>query len=313
MPNGAKRWCFTINNYHHADEDQVQSFGSKPECTYLVYGREVGENGTPHLQGYFILNERKSLAFCKRCFHGTAHLEVSRGTPEQASEYCKKDGDVYEQGELPVRANGGGKRTDLDAFIEWLDELDYRPSRKECLLQHPRVACKYRNFFELACAKLPERPRIDVESVELRDWQRDLATRLDGRADDRTVEFFIDNEGNTGKTFFCTYLLSKFPDDVQILKPAKRDDMAHAVDETRRIFVIDCPRGTMEYLRYDVLEMLKDGIVFSPKYNSSTKIFPHNTHVIVFSNEAPLMDKLSRDRYKLEWLTVHNGDPNIIT
>jgi len=42
----AKHWCFTINNYtaEEATPDTSQFF-------YLVIGKEVGENNTPHLQG----------------------------------------------------------------------------------------------------------------------------------------------------------------------------------------------------------------------------------------------------------------------
>lgn len=79
----------------------------------------------------------------------------------------------------------------------------------------------------------------------------------------------------------------------------KRDDMAHAIDETKRVFIIDVPRGSMEYLQYSVLEMLKDKVVFSPKYESRTKIIPHNVHVVVMCNEQPDMNKLTRDRYNI--------------
>lgn len=42
----AKHWCFTINNY------TVEETTPNPiQFTYLVIGKEVGENNTPHLQG----------------------------------------------------------------------------------------------------------------------------------------------------------------------------------------------------------------------------------------------------------------------
>lgn len=51
--SNAKNWCFTINNFN-ADvlerfEDLTTLLGS--ELSYFVVGKEIGENGTPHIQG----------------------------------------------------------------------------------------------------------------------------------------------------------------------------------------------------------------------------------------------------------------------
>ena len=45
----AKHWCLTINNYTPVDE---AIFNNPPPFKYAVYGREKGENGTPHLQAF---------------------------------------------------------------------------------------------------------------------------------------------------------------------------------------------------------------------------------------------------------------------
>ena len=55
----------------------------------------------------------------------------------------------------------------------------------------------------------------------------------------------------------------------------------------------------MEFLRYEILEMLKDRMVFSPKYASRMKFLHRVPHVVVFSNEYPAMDKMSDDRYDI--------------
>lgn len=86
-------------------------------------------------------------------------------------------------------------------------------------------------------------------------------------------------------------------DDVQFLSVGKRDDLAHAIEIQTRIFLLDIPRGQMEYLQYSVLEMLKNCLVFSPKYQSSMKRLLKCPHVIVFCNEYPDMDAMTRDRY----------------
>lgn len=95
----AKNWCFTINNptevdFPWSDLEALELFD------YVCVGKETGQEGTPHLQGYVVTNKRMRLAGLKKLFP-RAHLEVSRGTPNQASDYCKKDGDFIEYGTLP--------------------------------------------------------------------------------------------------------------------------------------------------------------------------------------------------------------------
>jgi len=102
------------------------------DAEYYVFGREVGESGTPHLQGYVCLKEKKALSWIKKHIHSGAHWEVMRGTPEQAAEYCKKDGDFVEVGEIPESpqqcGGAGNKRRWVEAFANAqagkFDEID---------------------------------------------------------------------------------------------------------------------------------------------------------------------------------------------
>lgn len=100
----AKRWCYTLNN-------PTTEYTLEDLCEYHVFGREKGELGTPHLQGYIIFKKQLVLTAVKKLLPG-AHLEVARGTPQEASDYCKKDGDYFEYGELPIPSNiKGGEAT----------------------------------------------------------------------------------------------------------------------------------------------------------------------------------------------------------
>ena len=91
------KFLFTLNNYTDADVASVKEWG----CKYLIFGKEVGEKGTPHLQGYVCFENPRTLSSLKK-LSGTAHWEASLGTPKQASEYCEKDGDVFEKGVRPL-------------------------------------------------------------------------------------------------------------------------------------------------------------------------------------------------------------------
>ena len=105
--NITRGWCFTINNYTEHDEHIV--FDMAEYAKYVVCGREFGEeNGTPHLQGFVYFSTEKSMKQMKE-IHPTAHWEPMRGTVDQASEYCKKEGDYFEAGVKPLNQREKGE------------------------------------------------------------------------------------------------------------------------------------------------------------------------------------------------------------
>lgn len=106
----AKHWCFTINNPKpdHHDLDRLVGWN------YCVVGNEVcPSTGTPHLQGYVCFDKQLRMNAVKKMMP-TAHLEIMLGTPQQASDYCKKEGDFTEFGVLPKsKSESGGEATRL--------------------------------------------------------------------------------------------------------------------------------------------------------------------------------------------------------
>lgn len=115
----SRRYCWTLNNPTDAEIAALESL-TTAEVTYSVYGREVGQNGTPHLQGYTIFRNKCRLGGAKRLL-GTdrVHIEHARGTDAEAADYCKKDGEFREIGELPVSHRG--MRSDLIAVQASID------------------------------------------------------------------------------------------------------------------------------------------------------------------------------------------------
>ena len=75
---------------------------------YLVIGKEIGESGTPHLQGYVVFDQPVRLNALKR-ISPRAHFEIAKGTTEQNRTYCTKDNDFAESGVIPLTAKEKGQ------------------------------------------------------------------------------------------------------------------------------------------------------------------------------------------------------------
>lgn len=91
-----RSWTWTLNNPTEEEELKIQQM----QCQYLIYGKEIGEKGTPHLQGYTYFKNKKSLKQLKKLIP-RVHAEASKGSAAQNIDYCSKDGEVFEKGTPP--------------------------------------------------------------------------------------------------------------------------------------------------------------------------------------------------------------------
>jgi len=143
MTASARNYLFTLNNY--TTDELVQLSELPSYAKYLIFGKEVGESGTPHLQGYLQLSSRRTLSWLKANFNGRAHFEVARGSPESNIDYCSKDGDLFEFGQRPAAAQG--RRSDLTEVVE---AINSGARRGEIARRFPNHFVRYhRGFTEL--------------------------------------------------------------------------------------------------------------------------------------------------------------------
>lgn len=295
-----KQFVFTHNNYTAVQLQYYRDLFSRQGngITYAVFGQEVAPTtGTRHLQGYVVFNDRKRIGAVRSLFTG-AHVEVARGTPTQAAEYAKKDGDYAEFGSfdsIPFQ----GKRSDIDQFKSWLNDQSTYPTDAHIAANFPSLYVRCPRILDLRNLVFPP-PKLETGLLNP-GWQTTLSDHLEAEChDDRKIIFVVDTVGGEGKTWFCRKYMTDH-DDVQVLSIGKRDDLAHAVDITKRVFLFNIPRGQLQYMQFGVLESIKDRIVFSPKYKSTTKMLLHKPHVVVFTNEDPrglegFESMLSQDR-----------------
>jgi len=74
-----------------------------------MYGKEVGDSGTPHLQGFICHKQPKSLKQVIKAIPG-AHIEVMLGRVDHNVTYCGKDGDTVILGTIPKTNKEKGKK-----------------------------------------------------------------------------------------------------------------------------------------------------------------------------------------------------------
>lgn len=297
----SRSYAFTLNNYTRDHINAIVALSEDRNVDYLIFGREVAPTtGTRHLQGYLIFSVRRRLDVARRLL-APAHVELARGSPVQNRDYCVKDGDFEEFGAIPDDV-GQGRRTDIDRYMSWLRNYDGFPPVREIIEQFPGLYMRYRD----RCVEIRDTicTRPAIQEGDYNEWQDQLAGRLqDPCTDDRAIEFYVDPDGGAGKSWFIRRMITEHPDEVQMLSIGKRDDLAYAIDETKRIFLVNVPRDSMEFLNYAVLEMLKDRLVFSTKYQSRTKQLSHVPHVVVLSNEEPDRTKMTHDRPRITRLS----------
>lgn len=148
------RWCFTVNN----------PLGWTPvyqpeEMAYLVYENEVGEQGTPHVQGYVRFHGRKRMNTVKNIFERPdMHLEMAKGTERENKDYCSKDGAPVEHGTYDPEAGKQGRRSDLEAVA---DMVNHGIAIRDIALAHPADFIRYHGGIQALIAAAGPLPPLE--------------------------------------------------------------------------------------------------------------------------------------------------------
>lgn len=184
--------------------------------------------------------------------------------------------------------------------------IDVRPLKK-----HPAAAFRY-------CDKDPSRidgPWCHMEDakvnndykgkdlpVKLLHWQDYICRRLLESLDNRRIYWLFDKLGSHGKSTLVKWMA--YYHNAIILDWADMKDCACAVSRAKdkKIIIFNLMRSKPARIchqdLYAAIEACKDGIVFSPKYESGQVIW-EGSNVLVLSNFEPDLDRLSRDRWDI--------------
>jgi hypothetical protein len=269
-------WCFT---YHFKSKRDTKNKFLKvlrnPQG-FMKYHKEIliskehgKRGGTPHLQGFITFNRPLNLFNYKGiCIPNEIHLEKMRGSIDENIRYVCGIDKPWQIGKIVL--NEGIPR--------------YR-------IPKPVV----------------DRSIIPVK--DLYEYQRKAYNILTGVSEPRTIYWFWEANGNTGKSSFCKTMV-RMQEAFYLGDTGTATDIHHAIRkvmENRRgkidfkkypkAFVLDLSRtGRPDYKS---IERVKNGLFFSPKYDSTYVYGEDYPSVVVFSNNYPDITKLSKDRWRI--------------
>lgn len=153
-------------------------------------------------------------------------------------------------------------------------------------------------------------------------WQME-GDKPENPRDDRSIIWIVDKRGNSGKSKVAHFIdceHARFNEEpnhegsVVFLEPGKKADMAHAVRAAYGCdtAIIDVPRQRgegetgVEYMNI-FLEGLKNGKVFSPKYDST--MLSLGTAIVIVTSNHEFEGSMTGDRVKQFTLDIpKNGD-----
>ena len=297
LENKSKSWVFTLNNPTKEDDVFYTSWASHAQ--YYLYKLEKGDNGTVHHQGYVVWKNRKTLATVKNLLP-RAHWEVRRGTHTEAVDYCMKQetmiGLPIIYGDDSAIPKGKGQRTDLIKLQTMIQEgaslLDVADEHFSEFMKYGKNIREYQELF----TSNKKRKLLDTDWKKMipRLWQSQIISLLE-KQNDRVVLWVVDETGGKGKTTLAKMLIST--KGAFYVTNGKTADVGYAYDGQEYV-VLDYTRDYENYVNYSIIEQMKNGILFTSKYQSKTKVFKP-AKVVVFSNFQPDKTKLSSDRWKI--------------
>jgi len=310
----SRRWVFTLF---------FQDGTSTERMVEIVNSIEIGsfggaqletapDTGRFHIQGFVIFPTNKRFNAVVSLLGSlfpeiqAPHVEMMKGNVEDSERYCSKVESRALGTEPRVwgdRPEGQGKRNDLHRAAEIMKSTfgDERKRMRAVADEVPSVVLKYpRGLQMLASLYEPAPSAVGLPTVDqLYDWQTNVLSKLSVVPDNRKIIWVSDPDGCNGKSTLVNICLRRDYVGQCILLDGRVSDMAYAYNGQRIVF-FDITRTQADNLDhlYSFAEKLKNGVLFSSKFDSKPKIFDP-PHVVFLSNSSPDMSKWTMDRYDI--------------
>lgn len=177
----------------------------------------------------------------------------------------------------------------LEACKNWWKSIKY------CQKEETRILGPFSH-------KTPIVTDMDITKDNMYPWQKEIFNICKQKPDKRKIYWYWEPVGNVGKSEFCKYMYLN--EDVAFFTNAKTADIAYSYNG-EKVCMFDLPRTTEDRFNFNALEQLKNGMLFSSKYESGAKVF-NRPHIIIFANwKPPTQPYLSKDRLIVKRLSAH--------
>ena len=260
----SKAWFFTYNNCDDDQKDQlIEYFKSKKQCSYMCQYECGEEEGTLHLQGCFKALSATKFTTLKNKFP-KVHWERCRSW-EKSGQYCCKE---------KTRVDGPWCSPDMRVLVR-------------ATIEDP------------------------LYGKELYEYQKYILDLLKEKPDDRKVYWFWEEDGNVGKSALVKHIYLNNKDHT-VIAGGKGNDVRNQINmhvngnekkgiagKDLNIAILDISRTNEDYVSYEVIEQIKNGLLYSGKYEGGICCF-NSPHVIIFANFKPKEETLSADRWVIK-------------
>lgn len=306
------------------------------KIVFFKWQEEIGEQtGMEHIQAMCCYEKgyRPTFQTVKKDMIGTPHIELARDPDKLATYVWKEDtrkpgGEqgvygvypgkalVFKDPAMLIKENAKEHAKDKDTKrksecegdrelakrlardeITWFEIIEEHPEYADRMARINNMADIYRKEFAKQEAIKEAKENFDC----LFQWQicvYQYLQMLDERAKTRQVHVFVDEGGNTGKSFLATALQSKYR--TLYLDGGKTRDITYNASKMQpgpELLLLDVPKRGMQYVPWHTLEKMMSGRFNSDKYHSTRVHWSIKPMLVVFANEDPPLNKLSMDRW----------------
>ena len=295
----ATRWNFKLDSMSELDIALIQGIyeQSKHPVRYICYGADQKE-----IHGYLEFEKRTQvyLTQVKHIFGDAsqrATFAMAKGSKQQNVRNCAARGTFHEIKDDTTRVSLEEMAEELRANGEAETARKYGD---DFWSQYSTIKNTSARMKNIEAEELIKQQMMDIE---LRDWQKWVVAMLEFQGD-RKILFVVDEVGGLGKTWLTKWYHVNL--QAAVYTTTKRGDVAYAYNGESTV-IFDLSRSQLEKLNYDTLESIKNGMVFSTKYESRLKLYMP-PRMIVFMNKRPELHKnLSDDRLEMLWFKSDDG------